>query len=144
MWTLSSCKGCPSASDTELCWVKSMHFLVMEVGYGEGRRALLETQQHRLCTPFADELLLLSSCTTSHGAMAQSSYRVYQCHSRLASPGDWSRTAIADAGTGSAVMEHCSDGWGLLCKRLELVSCECAGARGNFSRHNQQLSLMRC
>ena len=124
--------------------MKPVHFLMMEVGYGEGRRALPETQQHGLCTPFTAELLLLSSCTTLHSAMAQSSHREYQCHSGLASPGDWTRTATADVRTGSAVMEHCSDGWGLLCRRLETVSCECTGARGNFSRHNQQLSLMRC
>lgn len=121
-----------------------MRFLMMEVGYGEGRRALPERQQHGLCTPFTAELLLLSSCTTLHGAMALSSHRAYPCHSGLASPGDCTRTTTDDVRTGSAVTEHCSDGWGLLRGRREMVSCECTGARGNFSRHNQQLSLMRC
>lgn len=124
--------------------MKPVHLLMMEVGYGKGRRALPETQQHGLYTPITAELSLLSSCITPHGAVALSSHRAYWCHSGLASPGDWTRTATAGVRTGSAVMEHCSGGWGLLCRRLETVSHECTGARGNFSRHNQQLSLMRC
>lgn len=49
---------------------------------------------------------------TQRGSVPQSGHRAYQCHSGLAGPGDWTRTATANAGIGSAARKHCSDGWG--------------------------------
>lgn len=68
-----------------------------------------EAQQLGHCTSFCADLLPLSSSTTLHGAMAQSSHS-HGCHPGLAGPGAWSWNAAGGVRTGSAV-ESCCRGW---------------------------------